>query len=200
MEAFGLSTLVVALAEMGDKTQLLAIALAAQFAMGARAVRMRWAIVAGIFVATLANHLLAAGLGAWLSDWAQSAMGQQWLRWVVGLGFLGFAAWVLVPDAAPGLAQAAAPHSAARVFGLTSVAFFVAEMGDKTQFATVALAARFNDDWLWVSAGTTLGMLLANAPAVWLGAWLAQRLRFQTLHRIAAAVFAALGLWTLLGP
>jgi Ca2+/H+ antiporter, TMEM165/GDT1 family len=199
IEAFGASAAVVALAEVGDKTQLLAIALAAKFAVGPQTARMRWAIVAGILVATLANHALAAGLGAWLSAWVQSAAGQQWLRWAVGLSFLGFAVWVLIPDKDTGAPDSANASSAISVFWLTSAAFFVAEMADKTQLATVALAARFSDAWVAVTAGTTLGMLLANSPAVWLGAAIAKRLSFVVLHRMAAAVFLALGVWTLLG-
>jgi putative Ca2+/H+ antiporter (TMEM165/GDT1 family) len=184
MEALLVSTGIVALAEIGDKTQLLALLLAARF-------RRPWPIVAGILVATLVNHALAGALGAFLTG----VVGPHVLRWVLGVSFLAMAAWMLVPDK---LDADAAPTSRHGVFTTTLVAFFLAEMGDKTQIATVALAARF-DAMLPVVAGTTLGMMIANAPAVFLGDRLAQRLPVRLVHAVAALIFAVLGVLTLLG-
>jgi Ca2+/H+ antiporter, TMEM165/GDT1 family len=185
MEAFLVSTGVVALGEMGDKTQLLAIILAARF-------RKPLPIVLGILVATLVNHAAAAWIGAWVAQ----AMGPQLLRWVVGGSFLAVAAWMLVPDK---LDEGDHPDRLRwGVFGTTLVAFFLAEMGDKTQIATVALAARYHD-LLPVVAGTTLGMMLANVPAVFLGDRLARRLSMRLVHGIAAFIFALLGVLTLAG-
>jgi putative Ca2+/H+ antiporter (TMEM165/GDT1 family) len=159
MEAFWWSTGVVALGEMGDKTQLLALMLAARF-------RRPWPIVGGIAVATAANHALAALFGHWVAQ----QLGPALLRWAVGLAFLAMALWMLVPDRADDLA-ARDGRQRFGVFGTTVIAFFIAEMGDKTQLATVALAARY-PALLAVIAGTTLGLLLANVPAVFLGdAW-----------------------------
>ncbi len=185
MEAFLISTGIVALGEMGDKTQLLALLLAVRF-------RRPWPIIAGIAVATLVNHAAAAWLGGWLA----SLMGPDLLRWVIGGAFLAMAVWMLVPDQ---IELSATPDSRSRlgVFGITVVAFFLAEMGDKTQLATVALAARY-PDLLAVVAGTTVGMLLANVPAVLLGDKLAGRLSMRLVHGVAAALFALLGLLTLL--
>lgn len=184
MQDWLVSTGVVALGEMGDKTQLLAMALAATY-------RRPWAIVAGILIATLANHALAAALGAWVAQ----ALGDTVLQWMVGLSFLAMAVWILIPDQ---LDEDDAPTRGARGVLLTTVvAFFLAEMGDKTQIATVALAARFPDT-IAVVAGTTLGMLLANAPVVWLGDRFSRRLPMAWLHRICAALFALLGGLTLL--
>lgn len=182
MESFLISAGVVALGEMGDKTQLLAMLLAVKF-------RRPVPIVAGILVATLLNHALAGLLGGWVAD----TLGPQTLRWVVGAGFLGMAAWVLVPDKVD--ADVGLPQRFG-VFGTTVVAFFLAEMGDKTQLATVALAARFHD-LLPVVAGTTVGILLADVPAVFVGHRMAERLPMAWMHRIAAAIFALLGLLTL---
>jgi Ca2+/H+ antiporter, TMEM165/GDT1 family len=184
MEAFLISTGVVALGEMGDKTQLLALLLAARF-------KRPWPIMAGIFVATLANHAAAGWLGAGVAAW----LGPQVLRWVIGVSFLAMAAWMLVPDEAGD-----APDAAGRlgVFGTTVVAFFLAEMGDKTQIATVALAARY-DSLLGVVAGTTLGLMLANVPAVWLGDKVAKKVPMRLVHGIAALIFAVLGVLTLMG-
>ena len=184
MEAFLFSTGVVALAEIGDKTQLLAFLLAAQF-------RRPVPIILGILVATVANHGLAGALGTFITAW----LGPEILRWVLGVSFIAMAAWILVPDEMDADAGAEARYG---VFMATVVAFFLAEMGDKTQIATVALAARYSA-FLQVVAGTTLGMLLANVPAVLLGDRLAGRLPVKWVHRIAAALFAALGLATLLG-
>jgi putative Ca2+/H+ antiporter (TMEM165/GDT1 family) len=184
-EAFAVSTGVVALGEIGDKTQLLALLLAARY-------RDRRAIVGGIFVATLANHALAAALGAWLAD----VIDPQAMRWALAVSFLAVAAWMLVPDRADDID--ARPRGRLGVFGLTVVAFFLAEMGDKTQIATVMLAARY-DALVAVTAGTTLGMMLANVPAVLLGERVVRRVPVAWVHRIAAAVFAALGIAVLSG-
>jgi putative Ca2+/H+ antiporter (TMEM165/GDT1 family) len=185
MEAFLVSTGIVALAEMGDKTQLLALLLAARF-------RKPWPIVAGILVATLANHALAGALGGWLTQFAGPAA----LRWIVGASFLAMALWMLVPDR---LGEDAAPRTPRLgVFATTALAFFVAEMGDKTQVATVVLAARYQL-WAAVVAGTTLGMLLANAPVVWLGDRIVRRVPLRAVHLASAAVFAVLGLAALPG-
>jgi putative Ca2+/H+ antiporter (TMEM165/GDT1 family) len=185
MEAFLLSTGLVALAEMGDKTQLLSLVLAARF-------RKPWPIVAGIAIATLANHALAGALGAWVT----SQLGPDLLRWIVGGSFLAMAAWMLVPDRLDEDAVTTRPRFG--VFATTLVAFFLAEMGDKTQVATVVLAARF-DAWAAVVAGTTLGMLLANAPVVWFGDRITRRVPITLVHRLSAALFAALGVAALLG-
>ena len=184
MEAFLFSTGIVALAEIGDKTQLLAFLLAAKF-------RRPVPIVLGILVATIANHALAAAVGAWIS----SAVGPQALRWVLGVSFLAMAAWTLVPDK---LDEGDAKVGNYGVFSATVLAFFIAEMGDKTQVATVALAARF-DAVIAVVAGTTLGMMLANVPAVYFGERIANKVPLPLVHGIAAALFAVLGVATLLG-
>jgi len=194
IEAFLWSTGVVALGEMGDKTQLLALVLAARF-------KRPWPIVAGIAVATLANHALAAAVGHWIA----LQLGATVLRWAVGLGFIAMAAWMLVPDRLDGDdAVARGGHwgvFVARgghwgVFVTTVVAFFLAEMGDKTQLATVALAARFADLGS-VVAGTTAGLLLADAPVVWLGDAMSRRLPMALLHRVAALIMALLGVLAL---
>jgi putative Ca2+/H+ antiporter (TMEM165/GDT1 family) len=184
MDAFLVSTSLVALAEIGDKTQLLAFVLAAKF-------RKPWPIVLGILVATLANHAFAGALGSWLSG----LVGPQTLRWVLGLSFLAMALWTLIPDQ---LDEDAARLPRPGVFGATVVAFFLAEMGDKTQLATVALAAQYQA-LLAVVAGTTLGMMIANVPAVLLGERIAERMPVRPVHAVAAAIFAALGGATLLG-
>ena len=185
MDAFLISTGIVALAEMGDKTQLLSLVLAARF-------RKPWPIVWGILVATLANHALAGGLGTWVTQ----LMGPAVLRWVLGVSFLAMAAWMLVPDALDDEDAAVTPKFG--VFGTTVIAFFLAEMGDKTQIATVMLAAEYQS-WLWVVAGTTLGMMLANAPVVWFGERLTRLVPLTWVHRISALVFVVLGLWVLFG-
>jgi len=186
MEAFLISTGLVALAEIGDKTQLLSLVLAARF-------RKPWPIAAGILVATLANHGLAGAAGSWVMQ----ALGPQWLRWILGGSFLAMAAWMLVPDRLDedGVATQAPRFG---VFGTTLVAFFLAEMGDKTQVATVMLAARF-DAWAAVVAGTTLGMMLANVPVVWFGERITRRLPIRLVHATSAVLFAALGGAALLG-
>ena len=183
-EAFLWSTGVVALGEMGDKTQLLALLLATRF-------KRPWTIVAGIAVATAVNHTLAGLLGHWIA----LQLGATALRWAVGLGFIAMAAWMLVPDRIDDQAVDRGGHWGVLV--TTLIAFFLAEMGDKTQLATVALAARFAD-LPSVVAGTTAGLLLANAPVVWLGDVLARRLPMTWLHRAAALLMAGMGVLALL--
>ena len=183
MEAFLVSTSVVTLAEMGDKTQLLALVLAARF-------RKPWPIVLGIFVATLLNHALAGAAGAWVTTW----LGPQVLRWVLGVSFIAMAVWMMVPDKLEDGELQSAPRWG--VFGTTAVAFFLAEMGDKTQIATVMLAAQYSV-WLWVVVGTTLGMVLANAPVVWLGERITHRVPLRTVHGISAVIFLVLGVLAL---
>ena len=183
MEAFLLSTGVVALGEMGDKTQLLAIILAATF-------RRPWTIIAGIFVATLVNHAAAGAVGGWVAQ----ALGPDVLRWVIGISFIAMAVWMMIPDKIED--DAAQNTRGLGVFGTTVVAFFLAEMGDKTQIATVALAARYAEV-VQVILGTTLGMMLANVPAVFLGDKIAKKISMQLVHGIAAAIFCILGVLTL---
>lgn len=187
MEALLVSTGVVALGEMGDKTQLLAIVLACAFP------RRSLAIVLGIFVATLANHAAAGALGGWVAH----TLGPQLLRWTIGISFIAMAAWMLVPDKLDDEDEAAAGRRRFGAFGTTVVAFFLAEMGDKTQLATVALAARY-PEIVQVVIGTTLGMMLANVPAVLLAGRFAQKVSMTLVHGIAAAVFAVLGVMTLM--
>jgi putative Ca2+/H+ antiporter (TMEM165/GDT1 family) len=184
MDAFLVSTAIVALAEIGDKTQLLAFILAAKF-------RRPWPIVLGILVATLANHAFAAAVGTWLT----TLMGPQTLRWVLGLSFIAMAVWTLIPDK---LDEDDAKLPRFGVFGATLIAFFLAEMGDKTQVATVALAAQYQA-LVAVVAGTTLGMMIANVPAVLLGDRIAARMPVKLVHGIAAAIFLGLGIATLAG-
>ncbi len=179
MEAFLVSTAIVTLAEMGDKTQLLALVLAARF-------RRPWAIVLGILVATLLNHALAGAAGAWVT----TVLGPQVLRWVLGVSFIAMALWMLIPDKLDDSGLQSLPRLG--VFGTTAIAFFLAEMGDKTQVATVMLAAQYSA-WLWVVAGTTLGMVLANAPVVWLGERITRRVPLHTVHGISAVIFLVLG-------
>lgn len=185
MEAFLVSTGIVALGEMGDKTQLLAMLLAARF-------RKPIPIVLGILVATLANHALAGAVGQWVAD----AIGPVWLRWIIGGSFLAMAGWMMIPDQIDE-DEADAKGLRLGVFGTTVVAFFLAEMGDKTQIATVALAARYSDI-VAVVAGTTLGMMLANVPAVYLGDQIAKKVSMTLVHGISALIFAVLGVLTLL--
>ncbi len=184
MEAFLVSTGVVALAEIGDKTQLLAFILAAKY-------RKPWPIVAGIFVATIANHAGAGALGAWLT----SLISPAYLRWVLGISFLAMALWTLIPDK---FDEKDAKLARFGIFGTTLIAFFLAEMGDKTQFATIALVAEYHA-FLPVVAGTTLGMMIADVPAVFVGGRIADRLPVRLVHAVAAAIFAILGTVTLLG-
>ena len=186
MEAFLISTGIVALAEMGDKTQLLSLVLAARF-------RKPWPIVLGIFVATLANHALAGAVGSWVTR----MLGPDVLRWVLGASFIAMAIWMLIPDK---LDEDDQPSTTSKlgVVGTTLVAFVLAEMGDKTQLATVALAAQYQQ-WAAVVAGTTLGMMLANAPVVWFGDRLVKRVPIRVVHVISALIFVVLGVVALLG-
>ena len=184
MEALLISTGVVALAEIGDKTQLLAFVLAARF-------KKPLPIIAGILCATLVNHGLAGALGAWIT----ATVSPEVMRWVLGLSFIGMAAWTLIPDKIEDEETQVARHLG--VFGATLVTFFLAEMGDKTQIATVALAAHYGAPLL-VVIGTTLGMLLADVPAVFIGNQFAARLPMKLIHSVAAAIFAVMGLLTLL--
>jgi len=184
MDAFLISTGIVALAEVGDKTQLLAFILAAKF-------RKPVPIIVGILVATIANHAFAGALGSWIT----SVVSPEVLRWVLGLSFLAMAAWTLVPDE---FDEDDAKLARYGVFGTTLIAFFLAEMGDKTQIATVALAAQYNSV-VAVVAGTTLGMMIANVPAVLLGDRIAHRMPTRLVHGVAAGIFAILGIATLLG-
>jgi putative Ca2+/H+ antiporter (TMEM165/GDT1 family) len=183
LEAFLTSTVLVAVAEIGDKTQLLSFVLAARL-------RKPWPIMAGILVATLANHALAGWLGRLLAGIAPAGT----LAWIVGLSFVGFGLWSLHPDSLDG----APKYHKAGVFVTALLAFFLAEMGDKTQFATVALAARY-DALAQVVIGTTLGMMIANIPAVWLGDRLAQKVPMTAVRILAAALFTVVGALTLWG-
>jgi putative Ca2+/H+ antiporter (TMEM165/GDT1 family) len=183
VEAFLVSTGVVALGEMGDKTQLLAIVLAAAFSKPVP-------IILGILVATLVNHAAAGAVGGWVAQ----ALGPDILRWVIGVSFLAMAGWMLIPDKIDD--DATDGKRRFGVFGTTVVAFFLAEMGDKTQIATVALAARYTDI-VQVVLGTTFGMMLANVPAVFLGDKIAKKVSMKLVHGIAAVIFAILGVLTL---
>ncbi len=184
MEAFFVSAGVVALGEIGDKTQLLALILAARF-------KRPLPIIAGILAATLVNHTVAGLVGAWLT----SVLGPQPLRWILGLSFLAMAVWLLIPDKVDAAKVATGRYG---VFATTLVTFFLAEMGDKTQIATVALAARFTDLYA-VVAGTTVGMMLADVPAVLFGERVAQKVPARVVHAVAAAIFAGIGLIVLAG-
>lgn len=185
MEAFFVSAGVVALAEIGDKTQLLAFVLAARY-------RRPWPIIGGIFVATIVNHSIAGAIGAWLVH----LLGPAALRWILALSFFGMAAWILVPDRLD--ERESQPKSRFGLFGTTVVTFFLAEMGDKTQLATVALAAKYAS-FFWVVAGTTTGLLLADVPAVLLGDRLSGKVPSRAVHAVAALIFVALGVIVLLG-
>ena len=184
MEALFISTGVVALAEIGDKTQLLAFILAARF-------RKPLPIIAGILIATLVNHGLAGALGAWIT----SVVSPEVLRWVLGASFIGMAVWTLIPDKIEAEETRVANHLG--VFGATLITFFLAEMGDKTQMATIALAAHYGAP-LIVVVGTTLGMLIADVPAVFVGNRFAAKIPMKLVHSVAAAIFAAMGVLTLL--
>ncbi|MGP1517614.1 MAG: TMEM165/GDT1 family protein [Ottowia sp.] len=184
--AFIFSTGIVALAEMGDKTQLLALLLVSRY-------RRPWPIVAGIFAATLFNHALAGAAGAW----ATTLMQPHVLRWTLGLSFIVMAGWMMTPDR---LDDDQRPREGGRwgVFGVALCAFFLAEMGDKTQIATLALAAQHSGHAGAVIMGTTLGMMLANAPVVFAGDRLLHKLPLRTVQMVCVGVFLALGLTTLL--
>jgi putative Ca2+/H+ antiporter (TMEM165/GDT1 family) len=182
MEAFLVSAGVVALGEIGDKTQLLALILAARY-------KRPWPIVAGILVATIINHSIAGMVGTWLT----AVVGADTLRWILGLSFLAMAAWLLVPDKLDDETVVGARYG---VFATTLVAFFLAEMGDKTQVATIALAAKY-DNLVAVVAGTTLGMMLADVPAVLFGDRVSRKLPIRLIHGVAAAIFAVIGIGVL---
>jgi len=184
MTAFLVSIGIVALAEIGDKTQLLALALAAKY-------RRPWPIIFGILFATLANHFLAGAVGTWLTH----TIGPDAMRWALGLSFIAMALWMLVPDR---LDESTERSTRFGVFGTTLIAFFLVEMGDKTQIATVALAARY-DALVAVVMGTTIGMMLANVPAVLLGNVAAERLPKRVMNGIAALIFLLLGVAVLAG-
>jgi len=183
MEALFVSTGVIALAEIGDKTQLLAFILAARF-------KKPWPIIAGILAATLLNHGMAGLLGAWIT----TVVSPDVMRWVLGGSFLGMAIWTLIPDKIEEEETQIANRLG--VFGATFVTFFLAEMGDKTQIATVAMAAHYAAP-LWVILGTTLGMLMADVPAVFVGNKFAAKIPMKLVHAIAAGIFAVMGLMTL---
>ena len=185
MDAFLLSTGIVALAEMGDKTQLLSLVLAARF-------RRPWPILWGILAATLLNHALAGAAGAWV----MATVGPNVMRWVLGLSFIAMAGWMLIPDKLDD--DDAVPQRRFGVFATTTWTFFLAEMGDKTQIATVALGAQYAP-LVAVVAGTTLGMMLANAPVVFFGDTLTRRVPIKAVHVLAALIFAVLGVLALLG-
>lgn len=184
MDAFLISTGIVALAEIGDKTQLLTLVLAARY-------RKPWPVIAGIFAATLLNHAIAGAVGAWLA----AAIGPDWMRWILGVSFIVMAVWLLIPDRLDDAAEGGGRYGG--VFLSTFVLFFIVEMGDKTQIATVALAARF-DSLAAVVVGTTVGMMLANAPVALFGDALAKRLPIRMVHGVAAGVFAVLGVGVLI--
>jgi putative Ca2+/H+ antiporter (TMEM165/GDT1 family) len=186
LSALALSTGVVALAEMGDKTQLLSLMLAARYP------KQALVIISGIFVATIANHACAAFLGYWLTSFVNPDL----LKWILGLSFLGIGLWLLVPDHVNDAVGSKVADRALQVFLLTVGLFFVAEMGDKTQIATIALGAKYSDV-LSVTVGTTLGMMLANVPAVWIGQTFTKRIPIKWVHAIAAFTFIAIGIATL---
>lgn len=183
MQTFLISTTTVALAEIGDKTQLLSLILAAKY-------RKPWPICAGILVATLANHAIAGSVGALVAAYLTPEI----LKWMVALSFLAVALWTLKPDHADD--AEAARGARYGVLLATAIAFFVAEMGDKTQIATIVLAAQYHPLWQ-VVAGTTIGMMLANVPVVWLGSRFASKLPLNAARIAAAVLFAGLGVWIL---
>jgi Predicted membrane protein len=188
LEALFTSTFLVTLGEIGDKTQLLALMLAARF-------RRPWIIVLGIFCATLFNHALAGLIGEWVRLYLHPDL----LRWLLGLAFIGMGIWVLIPDKLDEpdeLKNTAIPKTPLSVFIVTFATFFLAEMGDKTQLATIGLAARF-DSLAAVIAGTTLGMMIADVPAVWIGSLAYKKLPIQLIHTIAAIFFVAIGVLVL---
>lgn len=184
MEAFLVSTGLVALAEIGDRTQLLAFLLAARY-------RKPAPIILAILIATIANHAFAGLIGTWLT----TVIAPGTMRWILGLSFIAMAVWIMIPD---DLDDTRATVTRFGVFGTTLITFFIAEMGDKTQIATVALAAQYQE-LVWVVIGTTLGMMIANVPAVYLGDRLAHRLPVRLIHGIAALIFVVLGVATLMG-
>jgi len=187
VDSFLVSTGIVALAEIGDKTQLLAFVLAARF-------RKPWPIVWGILIATLANHFLAGALG----ELVTRLVPPEGLRWILGLGFIAMAAWIMIPDKLDEDEDGTSGLARHGVFAATLIAFFLAEMGDKTQIATAGLAARYGE-LFWVVAGSTLGMMIANVPAVFLGEKAATALPVRWVHAAAAVLFVGVGIATLMG-
>lgn len=181
------STLIVALAEMGDKTQLLALLLAARF-------KKPVPIIFAILAATLINHGISALLGQWITE----VLNPVWLVWGLAVGFIAMAAWMLIPDELGDESESIQKWQKYGVFGATFILFFLAEIGDKTQIATVALAAKY-DSVILVTIGTTVGMLIANVPAVLIGDRFASRLPVALIHKIGAAIFLVLGIMTLIG-
>lgn len=188
MDAFLVSTGLVALAEMGDKTQLLALLLAARF-------RKPIPIIIGILVATILNHAVAALLGQWLT----SLVSPEVLRWILAISFIAMAAWMLIPDKLDDESESIQRWQQHGVFLATFILFFIAEIGDKTQIATVALSARF-DSLFWVVMGTTVGMMIANVPAVFIGDKMANKLPISLIHKIAATIFLILGIIVIAQP
>ncbi|QWD80201.1 TMEM165/GDT1 family protein [Polynucleobacter sp. MWH-Spelu-300-X4] len=184
--SFLLATSIVALAEIGDKTQLLSLMLASRYK------DHHWGIIFGILIATLLNHALAAWVGSAVSQWINPEV----MRWILGVGFIALGLWLLIPDKLDGDENTPSTHSPWKIFTITTSLFFMAEMGDKTQVATVALGARY-DDLLAVVAGTTLGMMLANAPAVWLGKKFTKALPIKWVHGVASFLFIVMGIATL---
>lgn len=184
MESFLTSTLTVALAEIGDKTQLLSLVLAARF-------KNKWAIISGILAATILNHGVSAWLGNWLAQFLQSDLGQL----LIGMSFIALAAWLLIPDKDEDINSSFDNLGA---FGVSTILFFLAEIGDKTQIATVLLGAQF-DSIIWVTIGTTLGMLIANVPVVFAGEYLMKKIPLNITRVIAAAAFAFVGLFHIFG-
>ena len=182
MYEFLISTSIVTLAEMGDKTQLLALLLAARF-------RKPLPILLAILFATTINHGLSAVLGQWLT----TVLNPEVLLWILALGFIGMAIWMLIPDELGDESDNIRKWQKLGVFGATFILFFLAEIGDKTQIATVALAARY-DSILWVMCGTTVGMMIANAPAVFIGDKLADKLPISLIHKIGAVIFLVVGI------
>jgi len=183
MESLLISTGVVALAEIGDKTQLLAFILAARF-------KKPVPIILGIFCATIINHGMAGALGAWIT----TVVSPETMRWILGISFIGMAIWTMIPDKIEEEETQVAKKWG--VFGATLITFFLAEMGDKTQIATVALAAHYAAP-LMVVIGTTLGMLIADVPAVFIANKFAEKIPMKLVHSIAASIFLVMGLLTL---
>ncbi|MBY0345658.1 MAG: TMEM165/GDT1 family protein [Neisseriaceae bacterium] len=181
MDSFIYSTGIVALAEIGDKTQLMSIILAARF-------KKPWPIIAGIFAATLLNH----GAAAWLGQLTAHLLTPEIMRYVLAISFLGMAIWSLIPDK---IDEDICTKAKTGIFITTFIAFFLAEMGDKTQIATIALAAKYQD-FVWVTMGTTLGMMIANVPAVLLGEKMAQKISVPLMHKIVAVLFFGLAIVT----
>ncbi|KAF0808532.1 hypothetical protein A6D6_00241 [Alcanivorax xiamenensis] len=181
MEAFLSSAVLVTLGEIGDKTQLLSLALVCRF-------RKPWPILAGVVIATLINH----GLSVWFGDWLSTHIPEQWLRWILGAGFIGLGLWMLIPDKDEEVK--ADPRFGPFLTAL--VLFFIAEIGDKTQLATVALAVRFQEFWP-VLLGSTAGMIAANLPVIWVAHRLAGERLERWAHRISAALFIVFGIWAL---